>query len=348
MIAVVLASRGLVHSRTMQDILANALGKDELGFYFSHGNPIPECQNIIIEEALLDEPEYIWMCEDDNQYPPDILKELLEANADIAVADYPVRGNKHSVTYIRGVFQYAGLGCVLVRPWVFERLKQRFLDENRAILEEWNVIGQTVKTRSSSSKANERKIIGKNIATNTGENTPQPVSGQNMETEELTQTGTSGLDPTEKDERSHSTALSWKKNSAENSSKMNQSTISTESETTTGQRTSNYGWGQFVTDKEPQISFAHIAQNHILWSKGPYFRTDTEYVMTDEGLMPTQTVMGNHGLSDVDFWQRCIELDLDIKVIDTPAGHYYLKKPELPKFGNNTALEYEVVTWSFT
>jgi hypothetical protein len=203
-IAVCLPSRALVHSRTMQDILANALGEDELGFYFSHGNPIPDCQNIIVEEALLDKPDYIWMVEDDQQLPSDILKELLEANADIAVADYPVRGNKHSITYIRGSFAYAGLGCVLIKPHVFDRLER------------------------------------------------------------------------------------------------------------------------------------------------PYFRVDTEYVLSEEGLTPTKAVMGNHGLSDVDFWQRCIELDLDIKVIDTLAGHYYLKKPELPKFGNNTALEYEVETWTFT
>ena len=187
----------------MQDILANVGDERELGFYFSHGNPIPDCHNIIIEEALLDKPDYIWMCEDDNQYPPGILKELLEADADIAVADYPVRGNKHSVTYIRGSFAYAGLGCVLIKPSVFDRLER------------------------------------------------------------------------------------------------------------------------------------------------PYFRVDTEYVLSDEGLLPTKAVMGNHGLSDVDFWQRCIELDVDIKVVDTPAGHYYLKKPELPKWGNLSANEYIVEEWKF-
>ena len=203
MIAVVLASRGLVHSRTMQDILANVGDEREVGFYFSHGNPIPDCQNIIIEEALEDKPDYIFMVEDDQQLPHGILKELMETDADIAVADYPVRGNKHSVTYMHGDFQYAGLGCVLIKPSVFERLSK------------------------------------------------------------------------------------------------------------------------------------------------PYFRTDTEYVVQDGELTPTQAVMGNHGLSDVDFWQRCIELDVDNKVIEMTAGHYYLKKPELPKFGNNTALEYIVEEWKF-
>ena len=204
MLAVAIPSRALIHSRTVQDILANIGDEREVGFYFSHGNPIPDCHNIIVEEALKDKPDYIWMVEDDQQLPHGILKELMEANADVAVADYPVRVSKHSVTYMHGDFQYGGLGCVLIKPEVFEKL-------------------------------------GK-----------------------------------------------------------------------------------------------------------PYFRTDTEYVMSDEGLSPTPTVMGNHGLHDVDFYQRCIELSLDIQVIEMTAGHYYLKEPSLPKFGNNTALEYKVDLWSFT
>lgn len=205
MLAVCLPSRGLVHSRTMQDILANALGFDrEVGFYFAHGHPIPDSHNIVIEEALEDKPDYIWLVEDDQQLPHGILDSLGSVQADVAVADYPVRGNKHSVTYIGGEFQYAGLGCVLIRPEVFDRLEK------------------------------------------------------------------------------------------------------------------------------------------------PYFRTDTEYVMSEEGLTPTQAVMGNHGLLDVDFYQRCLEIGVDIQVISETAGHYHLKKPELPKFGNQTALEYKVETWSFS
>lgn len=204
MLAICLPSRALVHSRTMQDILANCLGIDELGFYFSHGNPIPDCHNLIVEEALEDKPDHLWLVEDDQQFPHGILKELLEANTDIAVADYPVRQNKHSVTYIGGQFQYAGLGCVLIKPWVFEALEK------------------------------------------------------------------------------------------------------------------------------------------------PYFRVDTEYVMSPEGLTPTPAVMANHGLSDVDFYQRALAIPhIEVKVIDMAAGHYHLKTPELPKYGNQTALDYTVDLWKF-
>lgn len=204
MIACCIPSRGLIHSRTVQGILANVLGVDELGFYFSHGYPIPDSHNIIIEEAIADKPDYIWLVEDDNQLPHGILKQLLKAKADIAVADYPVRKSKHSVTYINNKFQYAGLGCVLIKPSVF------------------NKIGR------------------------------------------------------------------------------------------------------------------------------PYFRTDIEYVVGEDGLTPTEAIMGNHGLLDVDFYQRCLQIpSISIKIISMTAGHYYLKEPKLPKFGNDTGNQYVVETWKF-
>lgn len=204
MLAIALPSRGLVHSRTIQDILANALGVDELGFYFSHGNPLPDAHNIIVEEALKDKPDYIWLVEDDQQLPHGILEQLIEADADLAVADYPVRGNKHCVTYMRGIFQYGGLGCTLVKSEVFEKL-----------------------------------------------------------------------------------------------------------------------------DK-------------------PYFSCDREYVMSDEGLTPVPTQMNNHGGSEVDFWQRCLQIpSIDVKVIEMTAGQYFLKEPQLPKWGNETAKQYVVETWKF-
>jgi hypothetical protein len=189
-----------VHSRTVQDILANVLDEPEVGFYFSHGNPIPDCHNIIVEEALKDKPDYLWLVEDDNQYPPGILKALFDAHTDVAVADYPVRGNQHSVTYnAAGELLYAGLGCVLVKREVFKKLDQ------------------------------------------------------------------------------------------------------------------------------------------------PYFSVERSYTPDMEAVAP----MGNHGLSDVDWWARVLKLPITHKVIDMAAGHYFLEKPRLPKWGNDTAFDYQVKTWRF-
>lgn len=198
-VAVCLPSRALVMSRTMQDILAN-VQDEHVSYYFSHGYPIPDCHNLIVEEALKDKPDYLFLVEDDMQLPAGILKELLDADVDIALADYPVRENQHSVSYDKdGVFQYGGLGCALIK--------------RRAILK---------------------------------------------------------------------------------------------------------------LDK-------------------PYFSVDRSYTRDMQQTSP----MGNHGLSDVDFYRRAIFMDLKIKVIDTKAGHYFLKSPVLPKYGNNTALEYVVETWRF-
>jgi len=122
MIAVCIPSRGLMHSRTMQDILANTLGKDELGFYFSHGFPIPDSHNIPVEEALADKPDYIFLVEDDMALPSDILERMLEADVDLCVADYPVNGLP-CIKYAKdGELLYAGVGCVLVKPWIFKKL----------------------------------------------------------------------------------------------------------------------------------------------------------------------------------------------------------------------------------
>ena len=203
MIAVLLPSRGLVHSRTMQDILANVLGTDlDVGFYFSHGNNIPDSHNLVVEEAMKDKPDYLWLVEDDMQLPPGILKELLEAHTDIALADYPVRGDQHSVTRNKdGEFLYGGLGCVLIKKKVFKEK----------------------------------------------------------------------LAP-------------------------------------------------------------------------PFFRTDYSYTPDMEQVEP----MGNHGLLDVDFYQQCKWARIEVKVINMTAGHYFLKSPELPKFGNDTGSQYKVETWSFS
>ena len=193
-------SRALVHSRTMQDVIACSNGYN-VNWYFSHGNPIPDCFNIIVEEAVRDKNDYIFIVEDDMKLPHDILKKLLSANVDIALADYPVKKDKHTVAWsAKGEFLYGGVGCVLIKFKVF-KIK---------------------------------------------------------------------LTP-------------------------------------------------------------------------PYFRTDYGYTLDMEQVSP----MGNHGLQDVDFYQQCKWANCSIAVIDTPVGHYYLKEPKLPKYGNKTALEYVVEDWEF-
>jgi hypothetical protein len=108
----------------MQDILSNIRNFDEIGFYFSHGHSIPESHNICVDEALMDEPDYVWLCEDDQSYPHDILDRMIKADVDLAVCDYPVGiGKLPCIKYAKnGDIQYAGTGCVLVKPWIFHKI----------------------------------------------------------------------------------------------------------------------------------------------------------------------------------------------------------------------------------
>lgn len=124
-----------MHSRTMQDVLANLKNLDAIGFYFAHGHPIPDCHNIIVEEALEDKPDYIWLVEDDQAIPPGTLDKLLGADAEVAVCDYPVNGLP-CIKYKDGEFLYGGLGCTLIKTEVFDKLQRPYFRTDTEYQEE--------------------------------------------------------------------------------------------------------------------------------------------------------------------------------------------------------------------
>lgn len=200
MLAVCMPSRSLIHSRTMESVLDNLVGYD-FRFCFAHGLPIPDCHNYIIEKALELKPELIWMLEDDQWIPPGTLDSMVHELTDheIIVADYPVGidGNQHCVHIANGYFIWAGLGCVLMRPSVLEKLDR------------------------------------------------------------------------------------------------------------------------------------------------PYFRTDTSYQLEGEKVIKVKP-MGNHGVDDVDFWQRLMEKGVHPVISRQTIGHIQLVEPAMPKWGNSSANAYKV------
>lgn len=124
-VAVILPSRGLIFSRTAEEVLNNV--KDiPHKFFFSHRKPIPECFEKPTNQALLDEEvTHLWFVEDDMIIPPDTLNKMLDKDVAVVTADYPVNKNGRGAVFkdAGGKVLICGTGCTLVKREVFDELK---------------------------------------------------------------------------------------------------------------------------------------------------------------------------------------------------------------------------------
>ena len=124
-VGVILPSRGLIFSKTAEEILKNLRGIDHK-IFFSHKRPIPECFNEPLERAL-SEPNltHILIVEDDMIIPPEALKNALEANENVVTYDYPINANNVGAVFqdITGKVIYCGTGFLLLKREVFDKLK---------------------------------------------------------------------------------------------------------------------------------------------------------------------------------------------------------------------------------
>ena len=135
LVALCIASRGLVHSRTMEACLEN-IKAAECDFLpiIEHNKPIPEAQNQITQRALSSKAEWLWYLEEDMIPPTSALRSML-AEAKVISAKYRNRGGTWAYSLDRqGRLQYAGMGCLLVHRSVFSRLKVPFFD----VIWDWN------------------------------------------------------------------------------------------------------------------------------------------------------------------------------------------------------------------
>jgi hypothetical protein len=126
-IGVIFPSRGLVFSRTADELLQN-LKKYDYKIFFSHRRPIPECFNEPLEEALRDNTiTHIWFVEDDMVMSTRTLTRLLEVDKAVVTADYPVnKSGRGAVFKLKNQIIYTGTGCLLVKREVFDELKRPF------------------------------------------------------------------------------------------------------------------------------------------------------------------------------------------------------------------------------
>lgn len=131
---VCVCSRGLVHSRTIEAIDKNM---DQVSGnwvrVFTHNKPIPKAQNSIVELARQHHPEWLWFVEEDIVPPDDTLQKLLDKgkDCDVVATKYKLSGGEWSHFPIEGELVFAGLGCLLVRLTVFDKIGYPYFRTDR-------------------------------------------------------------------------------------------------------------------------------------------------------------------------------------------------------------------------
>lgn len=116
-LAVVIASRGLVFSETVDEVLREAMASGcEWRIFWAHSRPIPDCFNEPTTAALEWGAEQVWFVEEDMVIPAGILDELRAAGQPVAASDYPVNaaGDSCVMRDRDGLAMWAGTGCLLI------------------------------------------------------------------------------------------------------------------------------------------------------------------------------------------------------------------------------------------
>lgn len=135
---VCLCSRGLVHSRTIESIENNLeqlrTREQAWRIVFTHDLPIPEAQNEIVKRARALGPEWIMFVEEDNVLPDGMIAQMMRLAilqyADVVTADYRLPRGMTCVhrSAKTGEVVFSGMGCLLVRARVFDRVPQPWFD----------------------------------------------------------------------------------------------------------------------------------------------------------------------------------------------------------------------------
>lgn len=140
MIGIVVPTRGLVFSRTIEAIEREREGK-ETKLYISNNLPIPQGHNDLTKQALLDGADYIWYVEEDTVPPSGSLDGLLAQSTDIACIDYGVSGWGCVTKNLQEKILWCGLGCTLVKSTVLEAIGYPYFRVDKSLrLNDWKWI----------------------------------------------------------------------------------------------------------------------------------------------------------------------------------------------------------------
>lgn len=125
-LGVVLPSRGLMFSETLEELLGELEGFD-YEIFWSHGNPLPKCFNDPTERALADPDVYaVLFVEDDVIIPKGLLKEMFQEKYPVTAMDYPFQQDGDSTVLHdpEGMAYWTGTGFMLVAREVLENLEK--------------------------------------------------------------------------------------------------------------------------------------------------------------------------------------------------------------------------------
>lgn len=125
-LAVVLPSRGLMFSETLEELLRE-LEDFNYKIFWSHGKGLPQCFNDPTEEALKDPDVFaVLFCEDDMILPKGILKRMFEENYPVVALDYPFQqqGDATVLHDPHGYAYWSGTGFLLVAKTVLEQMEK--------------------------------------------------------------------------------------------------------------------------------------------------------------------------------------------------------------------------------
>lgn len=125
-LAVVVPSRGLMFSETLEELLGELDGFN-YEIFWAHGKSLPGCFNEPTERALADKDVFaVLFCEDDMIIPRGILKQMFGVGYPVVALDYPFQqqGDSTCLHDPHGKAYWTGTGFLLVAKSVLQQMEK--------------------------------------------------------------------------------------------------------------------------------------------------------------------------------------------------------------------------------